>query len=195
MVQIHPTQVVLETNGIGYEIEISLKTFEAIKERESVRLFIQQIVREDAHYLFGFSDIQAKELFKKLISVSGIGPNTGRLILSGLSVSEVVQAIRQESDRAFKQVKGVGPKTAKRIILDLKDKVNDIQVVEMDISGEVEKTPNNTIYDESLSALVALGFRRAQVIKAVNKVLSEQAGDARVEDVIKSALKALTGSS
>jgi Holliday junction DNA helicase RuvA len=189
-----PTQVTLENQGIGYEIEISLKTFELIKERKEVKLYIQQIVREDGHFLFGFHDEIAKSLFKKLIMVSGIGPNTARLILSGMSVPEIVRAIRQESDLAFKKVKGVGPKTAKRIILDLKDKILDLGID--DVSGSNDTIiggVGNTVFDEALSALIALGFRRPQVVKAVENAISKGGKDARVEEVIKLSLKTLTG--
>lgn len=191
-----PTQVTLDNQGIGYEIEISLKTFELIKDMDDVKLFVQQIVREDGHYLYGFFDEIAKALFKKLISVSGIGPNTARLILSGMSVTEAVQAIRQESDLAFKKVKGVGPKTAKRIILDLKDKVSDLGIED---NSNIKHTnishQGNTIFDEALSALIALGFRRPQVVKAVENAISAGDHDIRVEDVIKMSLKTLTGGS
>ncbi len=193
---IHPTQVTLANHGIGYEVEISLKTFELIKEKTEVKLFIHQIVREDGHYLFGFHDETSKLLFKRLISVSGIGPNTARLILSGMSTHEVVSAITQESDLAFKRVKGVGPKTAKRIILDLKDKVLDIGLDDISTLKSVTKVEtDNTIYDEALSALIALGFRRPQVIKAVKNSMSTGSEDLQVEIVIKTALKALTGGS
>ena len=191
---ISPTQVTLENQGIGYEIEISLKTFEQIKATKEIKLFIQQIVREDGHYLFGFAEENSKKLFKKLISVSGIGPNTGRLILSGMTAGEVVTAIRQESDLAFKKVKGVGPKTAKRIILDLKDKLNDIQGADLSgVNDTVIKSVDNTIQAEALSALVALGFRKPQVMKAVEKAMVDSSNDLRVEQVIKHALKTLTG--
>ena len=191
---LHPTQVVLNNQGIGYEIEISLKTFEQIKDLEQIKLFVHQIVREDGHYLFGFHDEVSKSIFKKLISVSGIGPNTGRLILSGMSSEEVVAAIRQESDLAFKRVKGVGPKTAKRIILDLKDKIGDLHIDDFIGAKDTEKRGvDNTVHDEALSALVALGFRRPQVSKAVETAIKSADADIRVEDVIKTALKALTG--
>lgn len=192
---LNPTQAVIENQGIGYEIEISLNTFELIKDKTEVTLFIEQIVREDANILFGFFDKGAKKVFKKLISVSGIGPNTGRLILSGMSTGEVVTAIRQENDLAFKKVRGVGPKTAKRIILDLKDKLNDLVGDDFSATNDtVIISPDNTIYDEALSALVALGFRKPQVTKAVEKACSEMSEEAKVEDVIKMALKTLTGS-
>lgn len=196
LADIGPTQATIENHGIGYEVEISLKTYEQIKDLKEVRLFIQQIVREDGHYLFGFYDFAAKKLFKKLISVSGIGPNTGRLILSGMDVGDVVSAIRQENDIAFKRVKGVGPKTAKRIILDLKDKLGDLVSDDLRTSSDTVLTGvDNTIKDEALSALIALGFRRQQVIKAVEKAMVEMTEDLRVEQVIKHALKTLTGGS
>ena len=192
--ELHPTQVVLNNQGIGYEIEISLKTFEQLKDLDRIKLYVHQIVREDGHYLYGFFSEVSKSIFKKLISVSGIGPNTGRLILSGMSAEEVVAAIRQESDVAFKRVKGVGPKTAKRVILDLKDKINDLSIDDFHDANDTEYSgTDNTIHDEALSALIALGFRRTQVSKAVDNVIKSSDASIRVEDVIKSALKVLTG--
>ena len=194
LAHIAPTQVILENRGIGYEIEISLKTFEKIKDEKETKLFVQQIVREDAHYLFGFHDEAAKNTFKKLISVSGIGPNTARLILSAMSAGEVVRAIQQDNDMAFKKVKGIGPKTAKRIILDLRDKMAGILTSDVDVDLSIDTIPtDNTIRDEALSALIALGFRRQQVIKAVGTAMSDGEGEMQVETVIKLALKALTG--
>jgi len=191
---ISPTRAIIENQGIGYEVEISLQTYEVIHETPEVTLHLQMIVREDSQTLYGFHDKSAKDTFNKLISVSGIGPNTGRLILSGMSASEVVRAIQQDNDMAFKKVKGVGPKTAKRIILDLRDKVGDIEVDHNDTSKHTDNmSEGNTIQDEALSALVALGFRRPAVAKAVDKATLEAADDLRVETVIKLALKTLTG--
>lgn len=193
LVSIEPTRAVLAVGGIGYEIEISLRTFEVIKELEEATLYVQLIVREDSHTLFGFHQSVEKDLFNKLISVSGIGPNTGRLVLSSMTAAEVVQAIREESDVAFKRVKGVGPKTAKRIILDLRDKLAGLPIAELAPNSSSASTPqNNTAKDEALSALVALGFKKSQVTKAVEKALHDSA-DGSVESLVKLALKAMTG--
>ena len=192
--EVHPTMAVVDAGGIGYEIEISLHTFEAIKSKESVKLYTQLIVREDGHYLFGFVDRIEKKVFVKLISVSGIGPNTARLILSGMRASEVVQAIQTENDIAFKRVKGVGPKTAKRIILDLKDKLSSI-----DLPGDSGQNvsqisiQDNTVYDEALSALVTLGFKKAQVMRSLNMIKKDQTESDNLETVVKKALQLLTG--
>lgn len=193
MSSITPTRVVLAVGGVGYEIEISLRTYEQIKDSEQIKLFVQLIVREDAHTLYGFRDEVEKHTFNKLISVSGIGPNTARLVLSSMSAADVVHAIREESDVAFKRVKGVGPKTAKRIILDLKDKIGDLLIAERpDSDRKVAADMNNTAQDEALSALLALGFKKNQVTKAVEKALHDSS-DGSVESIVKLALKAVTG--
>jgi Holliday junction DNA helicase RuvA len=193
LTDIHPTQAVVETNGIGYEIEISLYTYEQIKPLQTVKLYTQLIVREDGHYLFGFFKKVDKEVFVKLISVSGIGPNTARLILSGMRAEEVVQAVQTENDIAFKKVKGVGPKTAKRIILDLKDKLTSIQVEGASESSSLISKQNNTVYDEALSALVTLGFKKAQVLRALSKIKADRNESDNLETVVKKTLQLLTG--
>ncbi len=194
IVSITPTQVVINNSGIGYEIEISLLTFERIKELEETQLFVQLIVREDSHTLYGFHDETSKLTFNKLISVSGIGPNTGRLILSGMTAGDIVRAIRQDDDSAFKKVKGVGPKTAKRIILDLKGKMMQLEIDDVTATNDtVLTTKGNTATDEALSALIGLGFKRTQAAAAVQKAVAESTGEERVEAIIKLALKTLTG--
>lgn len=193
LASIAPTRAVVAAAGIGYEVEISLRTYEQIKELEELKLFVQLIVREDAHTLYGFRDEVEKHTFNKLISVSGIGPNTARLVLSSMTAADVVHAIREESDAAFKRVKGVGPKTAKRIILDLKDKMGDLQIaVHPDKQEPIASAVNNTAQDEALSALLALGFKKNQVTKAIDKALQDSP-DGSVESIVKLALKAVTG--
>ncbi len=184
----NPAYVVVEAGGLGYHINISLNTYAKIEKMETVKLLTFLLVREDSHTLYGFADESERDIFTKLISVSGIGANTARVLLSSMTSEEVRAAIVGEDVAAFKKVKGVGPKTAKRIILDLKDKV-------LKDSGEATLTIqslNNTIRDEALQALVSLGFNKIMVQKTLNKLLKEQPGLNRVEDLIKAALKQFT---
>ncbi|MEN0045562.1 MAG: Holliday junction branch migration protein RuvA [Bacteroidota bacterium] len=184
-----PTYIVVETGGIGYHVNISLNTYTEIEKLESLKILIHQHIKEDSHTLYGFAEEVERNLFRHLISVSGIGPNTAQIVLSGMKPDEVRVAIIGEDDRAFSRVKGIGPKTAKRIILDLKDKI-------MKDSGEetlLTSTPtNNTFRDEALSALLALGFNKIKIQKTLNKVLKEQPNIGSVENLIKAALKQLS---
>jgi Holliday junction DNA helicase RuvA len=183
-----PTYVVVETGGIGYHINISLNTYAQIEKLETVKLLTHLHVKEDSHTLFGFAEESERSLFVLLLSVSGIGPNTARILLSSMTAQEARTAIISEDVPAFKKVKGVGPKTAKRIILDLKDKI-------LKDSGETPvplSIHDNTIRDEALSALVALGFAKIQVQKALNKILSEHKSIDSVEELIKLSLKQLS---
>ncbi|MEM0995090.1 MAG: Holliday junction branch migration protein RuvA [Bacteroidota bacterium] len=184
-----PTYIVVETYGIGYEVNISLNTYTEIEKLEELKILIHQHIKEDSHTLYGFSTAVEKSLFRHLISVSGIGPNTAQIVLSGMKPDEVRAAIIGEDDRAFSRVKGIGPKTAKRIILDLKDKI-------LKDSGEETILPtgasNNTFRDEALSALLALGFNKIKIQKVLNKVLKTQPNIGSVEVLIKAALKQLS---
>ena len=183
-----PTYVVVETGGVGYKIFISLNTYARIESLEQVKLLTYFHVKEDGQSLFGFSDEQERSLFTHLISVSGIGPTTAQLVLSSLSTDEIRSAILSEDDRQFNRVKGIGPKTAKRIILELKDKIQKD-------SGE-DWTPipsaDNTIRQEALSALIALGFSRIPVQKTLNKILKDHPEVDSVEKLIKLALQHLS---
>ena len=176
-----PTYVVLDNQGIGYLINITLNTFTAIGEKEEVRLFTHEQILEDAHNLFGFYSAKERDLFELLISVSGVGCNTARLILSSLTVNELSNAIAND----IQAVKGIGAKTAQRIVIDLKDKLK-----KNDFPTEIFATPDNTIKTEALSALTILGFGKAAVDKALDKLL-KQMPDANVETLIKEALKVL----
>lgn len=183
-----PTNIFIDIGGIAYDVQISLFTYGEIEHLDTAKLFTQLIVREDAHSLYGFFTEKEKNLFSKLISVSGIGPNTARVILSFMSPDETCSAILTDNVAAFKKVKGVGPKTAQRIILDLKDKVAK------ESTGEIQSInyTNNTIREEAISALVALGFQKSQVNKAVDNILSGQPGIDQVETLIKSVLRQLS---
>lgn len=184
----NPTFVVLETGGVGYHVNISLHTYAQIEKAENVRLLIHQHIKEDAHTLYGFAEDSERQLFRLLISVSGVGPTTAQVALSGLNPDELRSAIIGEDVATFKRVKGIGPKTAKRIILDLKDKV-------LKDSGETSilaTQQGNTSRAEALSALVALGFARPQVQRALNRVLRELGGDQDAEQLIKNTLRELS---
>jgi Holliday junction DNA helicase RuvA len=180
-----PTFVVLDNQGIGYLINITLNTFTAIGEKEEVRLFTHEQILEDAHNLFGFYSAKERDLFELLISVSGVGCNTARLILSSLTVNELSNAIANDDVKTIQAVKGIGAKTAQRIVIDLKDKLK-----KNDFPTEIFTSSNNTIKAEALSALTILGFSKAAVDKALDRLL-KQMPDANVETLIKEALKIL----
>ena len=190
LAEITPALAVIDCNGIGYGIHISLNTYSAIQSKKSVKLYIHEAIREDAHVLFGFSTKQERELFLLLISVSGIGGNTARMILSALSPSELCNVISNGNDKLLKSVKGIGLKTAQRIIVDLKDKIAATGVET--VSGSMATlTPANTeVYDEAIAALTMLGFAQAPSQKVVTAILKEDSS-LSVEKVIKLALKRL----
>jgi holliday junction DNA helicase RuvA len=183
--EITPTNVVIEAANVGYMINISLNTFSLINNNSKCKLFIHEIIREDAHLLFGFENKKEREIFRLLISVSGIGSNTARMILSSMTAFEVEKAILQSEVATFNKIKGIGTKTAQRVIVDLKDKVG-----KSDLSDNIFDTQNNTIKEESLSALVMLGFNKKESEKLIDKVMSETTG-ITVEELIKEALKRL----
>ena len=183
-----PTYIVLECNGIGYHLNISLETYSSVEDKETARLHTYLHVKEDSLTLFGFSQEVERELFKRLISVSGVGPSTAQIILSSMSVRDVHSAILNDNPTAFKKVKGVGPKTAQRLILDLRDKIAKSADEQLLIAA----SSGNTIYEEALSALVTLGFPRARVQQALSKIQKTQPGVDLVEDLIKLALNELS---
>jgi len=184
----NPTFIVVETGGIGYHINISLNTYAQIEKAEQVRILTHVQIKEDAHTLYGFAEESERQLFRLLISVSGVGPATAQVALSALTPDDLRNAIIGEDVNTFKQVKGIGPKTAKRIILDLKDKV----LKESGQSSTLISPQGNTIRNEALSALVALGFARPQVQRAVNRVLRDNKDIAASEVLIKLALRELS---
>ncbi|WP_299333752.1 Holliday junction branch migration protein RuvA [uncultured Psychroserpens sp.] len=185
LVEKNPTDVVIDCNGVGYLLNISLHTYSEIPDSEALKLYSHLIVREDSHTLFGFSSIAEREIFKLLISVSGIGANTARTMLSSLSPQQVKEGIAHGDVALIQSIKGIGAKTAARVILDLKDKV--LKVYDID---EVSVNKNNTNRDEALSALEVLGFAKKQSERIVDKIVSQQP-DASVESIIKEALKNL----
>ena len=183
--EITPAYAIVDNHGIGYFINITLNTFTAIGEQGEVKLYTHLQVLEDAHNLYGFYTTKERDMFELLISVSGVGCNTARLILSSLTVNELSTAIAGEDIKTIQAVKGIGSKTAQRIIVDLKDKVKKTEYIE-----EIVPSINNTVKNEALSALVILGFSRNAVVKALDKLL-KQTPDASVEILIREALKML----
>jgi Holliday junction DNA helicase RuvA len=183
LVEKNPTDIVVECSGIGYEVKISLNTFSKLGEEENVKIFTQFIVREDAQLLYGFADKAEREMFNLLISVSGIGPNTAILMLSSLTPSDVAHAIGTEDVKTIQGVKGIGLKTAQRVIVDLKDKMLKFGLIDENVASV-----DNTKRFDALTALVSLGFDKKSAEKALQKVFSE---DATVELLIKNALKVL----
>ena len=180
-----PTEVVIDCNGVGYHINISLHTFSLLPEGENLKLFTFLQVKEDSHTLFGFVEKQERELFKLLISVSGIGANIARTMLSSLAPQQIIQAIASNDVATIQSIKGIGAKTAQRVILDLKDKV--LKVYNLD---EVSIIESNTNKEEALSALEVLGFARKSAEKVIEKI-NRDAPNATVEELIKQALKSL----
>jgi len=185
LVEKNPTEVVIDCNGVGYFINISLHTFSEIPDKEHLKLYTYLQVREDSHSLYGFSSKTEREIFKLLISVSGIGANTARTMLSSLTPDQVKEGIAGGDVSLIQSVKGIGIKTAQRVIIDLKDKVLKVYGID-----ELSLIPNNTHKDEALSALDVLGFNKKQSEKVVDKILQAQP-DAFVEQIIKEALKNL----
>jgi Holliday junction DNA helicase RuvA len=201
LTDLNPTYVVIEAAGVGYAINIALPTYSELvgKEGQESRLYITEIIREDAHELFGFFTKGERELFVMLMTVSGIGANTARMIMSAYSAVEIRQIIATGNARALSQVKGLGPKTAQRIIVDLKDKVLKIdlgneakgeRLEAMELLGEEASIVDSAVKQEAISALVMLGFAAAASGKVVDKIL-KAAPESSVEQVIKQALKML----
>ena len=190
LAELGPATAVVDCNGLGYMLNISLNTYAAIQGKATCKLFVYEAIREDAYVLYGFADKQERELFLQLISVSGIGGNTARMILSAMSPSELVNAISTENSGLLKTVKGIGLKTAQRIIVDLKDK---IKITEGAITGDGQPAPlaaNKAVHEEAVAALTMLGFLPAPSQKVVSAILKEEP-DLTVEKVIKLALKRL----
>lgn len=186
LVEKNPAFAIVDCSGIGYYVNISLNTFTQIGKEETIKLFIHLIVREDAMTLFGFHDTYERDIFRKLISVSGVGPSTARMILSSLTSAEVFEAIETANVNVLKSVKGIGAKGAQRIIVDLKDKLD-----QMVTDSENLPIQHNTFKNEALSALLALGFSKPMAEKGIKKVFTSKPEIDKVEDLIKEALKVL----
>ena len=188
--EITPALAVIECNGIGYGVNISLNTYSAIQSKQSIKLYIYEAIREDAYVLYGFSTKQERELFLLLITVSGIGGNTARMILSALSPAELCNVISSGNDKLLKTVKGIGLKTAQRIIVDLKDKIATTGGETVTGSAANLSPAHSEVYDEAIAALTMLGFAQAPSQMVVTAILKEEPCLA-VEKVIKLALKRL----
>ena len=185
LVEKNPTDVVIDCNGIGYLINISLHTYSQIPDRENIKLYTHLQIKEDSHSLYGFSSLAEREIFRLLISVSGIGSSTARTMLSSLTPKQVREGIATNDVALIQSIKGIGAKTAQRVIIDLKDKI--LKIYDID---EVSVSKSNTSKDEALSALEVLGFTKKQSERVVDKIIAED-NDANVEDIIKQALKNL----
>lgn len=185
IIQITPAYLVIETAGIGYFINISLNTFSKLEKVSEFKVLIHEVIREDTHALFGFANQGEREIFRLLISVSGVGASTARMMLSSLSPEEIERAITGSDADVLKSVKGIGLKTAQRIIIDLKDKLGKATS-----GGEIFALSDNTNRDEALSALVMLGFAKSAVLKVLDKIVRDEK-NLTVEDMIRKALKNL----
>jgi len=181
-----PTFVIIDIGGVGYQIRISLNTFSKLKEGERCKLYTFQHIKEDAHTLYGFTDMAEKNVFMSLISISGVGPGTGLMIMSSLTVAEIQQAIIREDVRTIQNVIGIGAKTAQRLILELRDKFVKGGVVE---AGGFAAASHNTNREEALSALVTLGFAKNVAEKTLDAILKREGNQLSVEQLIKFALK------
>jgi Holliday junction DNA helicase RuvA len=186
-----PAQAILDVNGVGYEIKISLATYGKLPtEGDKAKLYTFQHIKEDAHTLYGFLDPNERALFLHLISVSGIGPGTGIVMVSSMSVGEIRHAIINEDVRAIQSIKGVGPKTAQRVIIDLRDRLRKDELLS---KAGVDTVPlaraHNTNRSEALSALVTLGFARSAAEKTLDQIQNKHGNDLSVEELIKFALK------
>lgn len=185
VVELTPASVTLETNGIGYFINISLNTYTSLSGKTNVQLYIHEAIREDAHVLFGFFDKQERELFLLLISVSGIGAGTARMMLSSMTTLELANVIASGNSDMLKTVKGIGLKTAQRVIVDLKDKIKTSEIEQTEML-----TADTSSGHEAVAALVMLGFPQQASQKVVSKILKDKP-DCTVEQIIKTALKML----
>ncbi len=185
LIDLSPTEAILEQGGIGYNVQISLHTYTQIRGQKECMLFIHEIIREDTYDLFGFFGKDERVLFRQLISVSGVGSNTARMMLSSLSPEEIKDAIVKDDIVVLKRTKGIGAKTAERIIVDLRDKLGKLEESVQFLPGS-----DNTIRQEALSALIMLGFGKTDTGKVLDKLLLEK-GDWSVELLVKAALKKL----
>ena len=193
LTELTPATAVVEAGGVGYLLNISLNAYSAIQGKKEVKLYVYEAISEDAHTLFGFAGKDERELFLLLLTVSGVGGGTARMIISAFTPAELAAVIRTGNERMLKSVKGIGLKTAQRIIVDLKDKVGGVSTVATAAGGAVGTAPfmqNTTVMDEAVSALVMLGFQSAASQKVVTAILKD-AQDLTVEQVIKEALKRL----
>ena len=189
LTELTPALATVEAGGVGYGLSISLNTFSAIQGKKEVRLYVYEAIREDAYVLYGFVNKKEREMFELLITVNGVGANTARMMLSGMSVSELCSAISTGNARLIQSIKGIGKMTAQRIIVDLRDKIVALGIAEeIPAGGQMQAPVNNQVKDEAVSALTMLGFSPAPTQKVVLQILQQQP-DLPVEQVVKLALK------
>ncbi len=189
LTELTPALATVEAAGVGYALNISLNTYSAIQGKKEVKLYAYESIREDAYVLYGFVNKKEREMFELLITVSGVGPNTARMMLSSMSVQELCTAISTGNERIVKGIKGIGKMTAQRIIVDLRDKIVALGIAdEIPAGGTMAAPVNNAVKDEAVAALTMLGFSPAPTQKVVVAILKEQP-DAPVEQVVKLALK------
>lgn len=182
------THVIIDVNGIGYHVYISLNTYSKIKDEERCKLYTHFHIREDIQALYGFFDPEEREIFKILISISGIGPNTGIVMLSSLTPYEIKEAIINENVKTIQSVKGIGAKTAQRVILELKDKMKKLSLEKGEAISILPST-HNTVIEEALTALTTLGIQKSAAEKTINSIIKKQGADISLEQLIKLALK------
>jgi len=188
LTELTPALATVEAAGVGYGLNISLNTFSAIQGKKEVKLYVHEAIREDAYVLYGFVNKKEREMFELLITVSGVGANTARMMLSGMSVSELCNAISTGNARQIQGIKGIGKMTAQRLIVDLRDKIVALGITEeIPAGGQIEAPVNNQVKDEAVSALTMLGFAPAPTQKVVLQILQQQP-DLPVEQVVKLAL-------
>lgn len=188
IVELTPARMIMECAGIGYELNISLNTYSAYNGKTTGKIYVYEIIREDAHLLFGFAEKTERELFLMLTSVSGVGPNMARMILSSLPPAELIQTIASKNETALIAVKGIGQKTAQRILVDLKNKVKPLEGITGSTASPL--SANEAVAEEAVAALVMLGFQKAASQKTVSSILKSSPALA-VEQVIKTALRML----
>ncbi len=189
IVDMNPSQVVVDVRDIGYEVRISVQTFSKLKDAEDAFLYTYLMVREDAHTLFGFFEPEEKSIFTALISVNGVGANTALLILSSMAPAELIRTIRSGDHQKLTTVKGIGAKTAQRLVLELKDKIGSMEMDEAHILSDTNT--NSTLRTESVEALIQLGISKTMAEKVVDKVMNSQPDLDKIEDVIKTSLQNL----
>jgi Holliday junction DNA helicase RuvA len=184
--RITPTEVVINSNGVGYLLHITLNTFEKIKSENEIKIYAHLIVREDSHTLYGFATTNEREMYVKLVGVNGVGPSTARMILSSLSVDDVVSAISNANIAVLKSIKGIGPKAAQRLIVELQDKLGGIGT-----DSAYQLTGGSQAMEEALEALIALGFAKQSVNKILMRITKESGNNLTTEELIKKSLQLL----
>ena len=184
--RITPTEVVIDCNGLGYLLHISLNTFEVLKDQKQVKVFAHLIVREDSHTLYGFATTNERQLYVKLVGVNGVGPSTARMILSSMRLDDVVSAISNNNIAVLKTIKGIGPKAAQRLVVELQDKLGGIGTdAAYTLSG------GSTQMDEAMEALMALGFAKPAIAKILLRISADAGNNATTEELIKKSLQLL----